>query len=292
MKYPTPDPVLLLCELAEGSGDEFQAAELNGKYGASLRILADAGAVQTGDTLRTVSCKACDGDHAATVEFDPVAQRYSYFCPEAGWVTAEDADLATVRYNPQWLVNWLAAELPILSPVRRRALIPDRVWHLGDAQCGETSLTVVLARRVWTQVELDRLASVLGTVPPGDLGVVATSSAEVARQISLPHDYRFLDLRDVMRTIKDRLTFDGTKLGSWVKAMRSGPAKRTQSRSGRPSEKLLIEEFYQKRRSSGIPFITISAEATDIALAFKARFPDRDPPHHATIRKHIPRPST
>jgi hypothetical protein len=292
MDQDSTDPVSALCELAEASGDRFRATALIGRYGTSLRLLTDLGAIEAGAPLRTVTCHACHGDHPATVEFDAATRRHSHFCPEAGLVTVDDADLATLQFNPLWLVEWLVRELPIIAPIRRRALVPGRVWHLGDARCGEALLTVVLARQVSSQGDLDLLASALGTLPPADLGVVATSSADVAQRVALPHGYRFLDLREVVRTKEYQLTLDSAKLGSWVKATRSGTAKRAQSRSGRPSEKALVEQFYNERRSRGIPMVNISAEARDIEVEFSKRFPDKAPPHQATIRKHMPRLTT
>jgi hypothetical protein len=198
--------------------------------------------------------------------------------------------LHTFRYNPEWLVDWLVAEFPIVPPVRRRTLVPGNVWHLGDARCGETLLTVILARRVSSQVALDKVAAELAALPPADLGVVATSSANVSTKVLLPFKYQFLDLREVMR--EPWFTLDHAKLGSWVKAKRTGTGKQAQRRPGRPSDKALVEQFYTERRRCGTPVVSISAEARAIAQRFTDRFPDRDPPHLATIRKHIPRETT
>ena len=290
MKRATTDPVSLLCELAEANGDEFQGANLNARSGAPLASLVEAGAVGAGDISLIVTCRACDRDHPAAVEFDGVRGRYIFFCPEAGVVEADSADLDTIRYNPEWLVDWLVAEFPIVPPVRRRTLVPGNVWHLGDARCGETLLTVILARRVSSQVGLDKVAAELAVLPPADLGVVVTSSANVSTKVLLPFKYQFLDLREVMR--EPWFTLDHAKLGSWVKAKRTGTGKQAQRRPGRPSDKALVEQFYAERRLCGPPVVSISAEARAITRTFTERFPDRDAPHLATIRKHIPRETT
>jgi hypothetical protein len=107
MSHMTTDPVSLLCDLAEASSDEFQAAELDARYGSALRALADLGVIEAGAPLGIVTCRACDADHFATVEFDSVIRGYSYFCPEAGLLTVADSDLATLLFNPAWLVEWL-----------------------------------------------------------------------------------------------------------------------------------------------------------------------------------------
>jgi hypothetical protein len=48
----------------------------------------------------------------------------------------EDDDLATIRADPEWVLDWLVTALPITPPVRRRVLVPALAWHLGDAQIG------------------------------------------------------------------------------------------------------------------------------------------------------------
>jgi hypothetical protein len=283
------DPISLLCELAEASDEGFLAAELGESYGIPLLLLIKLGAVTHGAPLRTVTCRACHGDHPASIEFDAATGRHFHFCPEAGLVTVDDADLATLRFDPGWLVEWLVDELPIIPPVRRRALVPNRVWHLGDARCGETLLTVMLARKVSSQVALDHLASALSTIPPADLGVVVTSFPGVARQVRLPHGYEFLDLREIGRVAEDRLVLDSAKLGFWVKTIRSGPVRRQQSRSGRPSVEAEIKRIYNERRAKGLAMISTSAEAREIRAEFQKRFPDRDPPHLSTVRGHVSR---
>lgn len=292
MNFRRTDPVNLLCDLAEASEDEFQAAELWNKYGAPVRILADLGAVEPGALLHTVTCRACHSDHPATVDFDATTRGHFHFCPEAGFVTVDDADLATFRFDPGWLVEWLVNELRIVSPARRRTLVPDRIWHLGDARCGETLLTVVLARKVTSQVALDHLASAVSTIPPGDLGTVVTTSPDVTRRVRLPHGYEFLDLREIGRAGEDRLVLDSAKLGSWVKATRRGAVRNVQSRSGRPSDGSVIIQLYKERRARGLPMINVSAEAREIRAEFQARFPDRDPTHLSTVRKHVSRFAT
>jgi hypothetical protein len=148
---------------------------------------------------------------------------------------------------------------------------------------------MVLARKVTSQGALDHLASVVSTIPPADLGVVVTFSPDVARWVRLPHGYTFLDLREIGRAAEDRLILDSAKLGSWVKAIRSGAVRGVQSRSGRPSDEAQINQLYSERRARGLPIVNISAEARAIWAEFQTRFPDRDPPHLSTVRKHVSR---
>jgi hypothetical protein len=289
MDHPHDDPINALCDLAEASGDGFQATELDARYGSALRVLADLGAIEPGAPIRTVTCRACDRDHPATVEFDTATRRYLHFCPEAGIVTVDDIDLVTLRYNPGWLVEWLIRELPISPPVRRQELVQNRLWYLGDAKCGDTNITVTFARQVSSQAELDRLASALRTVHPADKGLVITTSRNVARHIQLPNGYEFLDLREIMRATERGLTLDTIRLGSWIRRMRTTTGKGAPSRSGRPSPEARVIQIYRDRRSHGQPVVSTLAEAIAICEEMARQAPDRKVPHPSTVRRHVAR---
>jgi hypothetical protein len=148
------DAVAILCELADTCVDRFAAVALEGQYGAAVSFLIRIGALTPGDPQASIACQQCDRDHAPTVEFDPATARHFYFCPEAGRVEVQDAEIATLCLDPEWLVGWLRRELPILPPARRRALVPGRAWYLGEAAIGGTALSVVFARGVSTQHDL------------------------------------------------------------------------------------------------------------------------------------------
>jgi hypothetical protein len=108
----------------------------------------------------------------------------------------EDDVLATIRVDPQWVLDWLVSALPITPPVRRRVLVPAVAWHLGDAHIGGTELTVVFAIGVCTQRNLDALAIAVSAAPPADFGIVLTTSAAPPRPLRLPR-YQFVELRDI-----------------------------------------------------------------------------------------------
>jgi hypothetical protein len=130
--------VQLLCDLSEASEEFFRFRAMSRECECGLRILTDMGAVGAGPRLESVACQACDADHSAAIEFNAQRRCYVHFCPEAGWVTVEDADLTTLRFSPEWLVDWLVSALAISCPVRRPALVSGRVWYIGDAACGDT----------------------------------------------------------------------------------------------------------------------------------------------------------
>ena len=84
------------------------------------------------------------------IEFDVEQRCYVHFCPEAGLVTVNDADLIRHRFRPEWLADWLAMALRLTSPLRRSFLVDGRVWYLGDTVCGDTLVKVIFARQVGT----------------------------------------------------------------------------------------------------------------------------------------------
>lgn len=219
--------VQLLCDLSEASKETFSVCALGHECDAGLRVLTKLGAVGAGPRLESITCQACDADHSATIEFDAERRCYFHFCPEAGRVPVDDADLATLRFNPEWLVDWLISTLAISCPALRPALVSGRVWHLGDAACGDALVTVVLARQVSSQAALDQLASVLGSLPLADKRLLITTSPGVARQVHLPHGFEFLDLQEIGRLIGERLIVDRTRLDSLVQELpgKSTPAK-------------------------------------------------------------------
>ena len=77
----------------------------------------------------------------------------------------EDDVLATIRVDPEWVLDLLVKALPITPPVRRRVLVPALAWHLGDAHIGGTELTGVFAIGMCTQSNLGALASAFSVAP-------------------------------------------------------------------------------------------------------------------------------
>src|SRR2546430_16638042 len=71
-----------------------------------------------------------------------------------------------------------------------------------------TELTVVFAIGVCTQRNLDAMAIAASTVPPAKFGVVLTTSGAPPRRLRLPHDYQFLDLREIARPEQNCLAID------------------------------------------------------------------------------------
>jgi hypothetical protein len=250
------DVVQLLCRLSEAPNQIFRVGAMGRESEYGLRTLANLGAVSARPRPDSITCQACDAQHFAALEFDAQAKAYIYFCPEAGWVAANEADLTTLRFDPEWLAAWLVSSLAMPRPIRRHALLPGRIWHLGDVPFGDTLATVVLARLISSQAALDELASMLVTILPKEKGLIVTTSPQVALQVQLPHGFAFLDLREIGRTVGSQLMVDKARLAYFVKALPNRTSRRNRAITAvhkkrreperldyRESDRLLITEM-------------------------------------------------
>jgi hypothetical protein len=283
------DPVNLLCDLIEARVGSFEANALGREAGEAVEFLSKIGAFMPGQLTRVLTCRACQNVHPVHLEFDPKTRRHWHFCPEAGRVMVEDDVLATVRVDPEWVLDWLVTVLPITPPVRRRLLVPTLAWHLGDAHIGGTELAVVFAIGICSQPNLSALATALSVAPPVDFGVVLTTSAAPPRPLRLPHRYEFLELREIARPGKDCLAIEKTKLVGWIKGLRKGLDKPARLRAGRPTDATLVHEIFQERRDQALPLVNQRTEAEKIRAEIALRHPERDPPAGKTIECHLSR---
>jgi hypothetical protein len=281
------DPVNLLCDLIEARGGSFEANTLRSEAAQAVEFLSRIGALMPGQLTRVLTCRACDDDHPVHLDFDPTTRRHWHFCPEAGRVMVEDDVLATIRVDPEWVLDWLVTALPITPPVRRRVPVPTLAWNLGDAHIGGTELAVVFAIGICSQPNLSALATALSAVLPVDFGVVLTTSAAPPRRLGLPHGYEFLELREIARAGNNRLAIDKNKLLGWIKGLRKGLDKPARLRAGRPSDATLVHEIFQERRAQALPLVNKRTEAEEIRAEIASRHPETDPPVGKTIERHL-----
>jgi hypothetical protein len=282
-----PDPVALLCELADTCTEIFAAEALRRRHGDAAEQLVRIGALVPGAPSPVVTCGACDEDHPATVEFDAGRGRSHHFCPEAGRVALDDADLATLCFYPEWLLDWLEKALPVVPPARRRVLVPDRAWHLGEAVIGATSVMTVFVRGISSVTDLDRFAAVLDPIAPADLGLVVTTTTDRPRRTALPHDHVFLDLREIAEMGEEGFVLDRSRLGACIKGLLRKSNRPVRDRRGRPSEKALVRRIHRERRERHLPVISRLAEAKEIRQEIASRYPDRELPAVKTISGHL-----
>jgi hypothetical protein len=287
MHIETVKVVQFLCDLSESPDEVFNASKIGPERDSELQYLAGLGAIEPGPRPETIVCDACDADHPAVIEFDAERRCYVHFCPEAGLVTVNDADLITHRFRPGWLVDWLVKEIPFTSPVRPRAIVPECAWHLGDTKCGDTLVTAVFARRVGGQLALGQLAAALRSVHPADKGIVITTSLNTVRAVPLPDGYEFIHLPDLVVSMPNRLAMDHDRFASCIRGMPSRTAKGARTREGRPSQGSMIVKIFDLRRARGNPVAGVSAEARAIIDEWTDHAPDQMAPAFSTVRAHV-----
>jgi hypothetical protein len=240
--------------------------------------------------LTELTCAKCDLHHSAVVEFDPVERKYQYFCPEAGLVTVDGNDLASLLVDPGWLLDWLERELSILPPRPRRMLIDGRAWFLGEAILDKTSLTVAFVIGRLPPGAQDGLAGALAGAHPIELGIVLTTSHDLSVEALAARRYDPLDVREIFRVETDGLVLDREKIIARVKQLKGSAAERIRGRAGRSSKVEQTLELFHDRRARKIPFLDKSAEAREIRADWPARFPHHKAPGFSTIRGHLPKP--
>src|ERR1700686_3747170 len=75
------DPVGVLCELIEAGNGSLDATAVRERSNADIEFLSSIGAVTAAEPSSIVTCRACDNDHIARLEFDPSTRRHWHFCP-------------------------------------------------------------------------------------------------------------------------------------------------------------------------------------------------------------------
>jgi hypothetical protein len=286
------DPVGVLCELIEAGNGSLDATALRERSNAEIEFLSNIGAVKAAELSSVVTCRACDNDHIARLEFNPSTRRHWHFCPEAGYVTVEDAALATLRAEPQWLIDWLVTALPLTPPVRKRALVRDIAWYCGEAHIDGNALTVVLGTALSKLCNLEALAAAIPAVPASQLGLVLTTAAGPPWRLALPHRYKLLDLRHIVKFRDDALMIDRPGLGAWIKAFGKRLDQPSRLRAGRPSQAELTQEIFRDRRAHNIQMTDRRTEAEAIKAEIESQWAGRKAPAAKTIERHLRRANT
>jgi hypothetical protein len=153
----------LICDLIEQPRARIGASFLEARGGEADHLF-EIGLVRPGTTRSTITCRVCDEDHAVVIEFDNLAGRHFHFCPVAGRVEIDPRDLRVLEIRAGAIVDMLVAAFPVL-PAITRELVTGKIWHLGEAIVGSTSLTLIFACRIGNQQALGALARAIVAVP-------------------------------------------------------------------------------------------------------------------------------
>jgi hypothetical protein len=284
MRRLNDDPATLLLALIESGFGDRPAAFLRAEFPTALTYLELLGALKSGSRLNIVWCAACDVDHDAVVEID-LAGTARHFCPEAGWVEDNEDDLASLYLDREWLLGWLQRAFSVLPTPRRRVLLPDRIWHIGEAVLGKTPLTILFSRGFARWAEL---SAALARLPPTEVGILLTTTAEMPTELVAIGGYCAIDLQEILVFGADGLFIDRARFAAFIRALARKTGKLVASGGGRPSQVTLILEVFRARRARKVPYRSKSAEARGIIAEWRTLYPDCDPPGRSTIRGHLP----
>jgi hypothetical protein len=276
----------LICELIEQPRSRTGGSILESHDSAADRLIG-IGLLRPATVPNTIACRACDEDHAATPEFDSVARGYFHFCPIAGRVEVDPRDLGVFEIRATAIIDLLVAAFPVL-PAIVRELVAGKVWHLGEATLGRTSLTLIFACRIRSQRAFSALTGAIAAVPVTEIGMVVTSSPMPDSPLTLPNRYTIVSLRDIASVQGKRLEIDRQRVAAHIRLMRENRV-RLRAGGGRPSDKDLVVDEHNRRRRQGDPFVSIAAEARVIISKLKEAHPDRTPPGFSTVRRHLGR---
>jgi hypothetical protein len=283
MPWVRDNPATLLLGVIESGFADRPAASLREEFPTALAYLEQIGALKPSSTLSTIWCAACDRDHDAKVELDLTGSA-RHFCPEAGWVDDNDEHLASLRLDREWLLEWLQRIFSVLPPRRRRMLLTDRVWHIGEAVLGKTSLTIIFCRGF---VRPPEFSAALAQIPPTEVGIVVTTAVEVPSDLFAAHGYSAVNLGQIFLADAGGLAIDQVRFAGLIRAF----ARKTRplaGRGGRRSEATLILDVFRSRRARKAPYQTKSTEAKEIIAEWPDHYPELKPPGNSTIRKLIP----
>jgi hypothetical protein len=283
----TFDPVGLLVELIQAGGDRLPAKPVSKRWLETLAYLERIGVVQTDALLTELTCSECDRDHSVVTEFDPAARKHRYFCPEAGLVIVDDDDLASLRVDFLWLLDWLERELPVVLPRRRRPLIEGRAWLLGEVLIDKTSLMVVLVIGPLTPGDQYRLTDTLASVRPTELGILLTMCPIHSSEALAVERYDPLDLREFARAETDCFGLNRERLAARVRQLKGLATERIHGSAGRPSAAAQTLQIFDERRARGVPYLNKSTEAREILVDWPSSISTK-PPALSTVRNHLP----
>jgi hypothetical protein len=278
------DLLQLICDLIEAPRARIGANFLNART-SDVERLVTFGLVRRGSAPRTIACRACDEDHAATPEFDSVVGRYFHFCPVVGRVEIEPHEMETVEICARAMVDLLVAAFPVL-PAIGQELVAGKAWHLGEAVVGRTSLTLIFACRVGHQRTFGALARAVAAVPVTEIGMIVTSSPLRDLQLVLPNRYAIIGLRDIATVNADGLAISRNRVAAHIRMRRENPV-RLRASGGRPSAESLVVDAHNRLCQRGELFRSIAAEAQAIVSELAVTDPDRAALGVSTVRRHL-----
>lgn len=230
------------------------------RWGEAGATLLRWGAVRQGVTLTSIICDACGDDHFVELEFDGPTAAWRYYCGSVGFVSVGLEALVTYGNDLDWLIRRLFELLSIQRP-ENTSLIDGVMWRLGVARLGTRFWTAVLVRDV--DRHLDRILEQLQRAGRNHPGLLISSSHALPSKVSLPNDYRWLPLRQLLGAEGGQLQVREAAIEDALTARRS--RKSPKAKPGRPGAAELLLPELRRRAASGEMLDRVSAEARHLS---------------------------
>ena len=276
-----------LCWLAIAPQGRIPLGNLPDRFAPFLKALVSLGAVTPGEPLSVITCCACDDDHMAEVEFEPKTHRRFHFCPEAGRVYVDARTLATLRFEPEWLLAWMGGQLPPAQGRGRVEIVPSTAWHLGEFILDATSVSLNLLIGNPDAEIIGIVAEALRHRPRTDLTVVVTAGPPSWAPPQSATRFYVLELRDIASADSKALTLDIIRLKRWVRSWSASAKRPSRNESGRPSQVGRTIEIYRVLRKPGAATSGRMTMARAVRAEWRLRFPNDEIPSERSIRRHI-----
>ncbi len=288
VKPEAPGDLLSLnVHLSSSRGAAIPAQALRQQFGNGIDRLLEIGAAHPGRPLSIVKCSACYEDHSAEVIYDAASRRSWLFCPDAGQVWVDDAELATLHLNTNWLPDRLARALDLAPTPPRLTVIKEAAWLLGDMAVGSTNVSVALAVGIMGAAEIDQLIEGLGRRKLLDLGLLLVGGSHLPPYVSAASKYAEVALDELASFENGSVCVERARLGAWIRGLQRGNGSPVGS-GGRTSKQKQVLAVFDSRRSRGERYVSKQSEAKAIRSEWPAMYPDENPPGPSTVRGHLP----
>jgi hypothetical protein len=281
------DPVALLCELLEAGNACCLASSFPEEWREAVASLDRQHLLVPCPPATTITCRACDEDHPATIEYDTAESRHYYYCPVAGLVEIDGAELKTFKIDLPAVLSWLARELHIIPPFAPRELSPNHAWLLGEAVVGKTVVVVAFVYRSANNFETEEFSRHLPIIAKSDFGLLLRTAGNFVGRADSSTRWRSLDLRAIARSSENGIHIDRDRLANWFNEIHRGNTGEGPRSRGRPSSKKLVESIYANRRARNEPFVSNAEEARRIFAEIQTHHSEGGTPSLTSLRRHL-----
>ncbi|MFO1036174.1 MAG: hypothetical protein U1E45_04950 [Geminicoccaceae bacterium] len=249
----------LLVDLVERPARSFTRRDLL-RLGSAGAALLRWGALHQRETSASFFCDQCGDDHDVAPVFDSATSTWRYYCGSVGFVRIQEDDFVTYSFDRQWLTTRLVKLLSIQRP-ECVSLIDDVMWRLGTGRLDATFWTAILVRDV--DRHLDNILDRLKRAGRGHPGLLLSSSDMVPRLVTLPNDYRWLPLQQLLCLEHDALGVRETAIRDALGYRKQRDGGR--GKAGRPGAATLVLREFHRRAEANEVLGTVAEEARHLA---------------------------